>query len=44
MCVLRYCHGVSPFKPEIYLNNIKIYSSYLTENTLHLHYKNQAVK
>lgn len=30
---------INPFKPEIYLNYIHTFSSYLTEDTIYFHYK-----
>jgi hypothetical protein len=47
MCKLRRLHVdsiviyINPLKPDIHLNSILKFSSYLTQNTLYLNYKVQ---
>jgi hypothetical protein len=38
-CLLHF----EPLKPKIHVSNIEKFSSYLTENTMRLHYKHQSV-
>jgi hypothetical protein len=33
----------NPLKPEIHVNNVCKYGSYLTEDTQRLHYKDQSI-